>query len=226
MPQVSISPSVLAADLGRLADEVAAATQAGADSLHVDVMDGHFVPNLSFGAGVVAAVRRATTAFVDAHLMIEAPERWVDAYADAGADGITVHPEATPHLHRALQAVRDRGLRVGLAVNPLTPLSVVDAALDEVDLVLIMSVDPGFGGQRYLPGSDARLATVRGWIDQRGLAVRLQVDGGIDAVTAPRAAAAGADILVAGSAVFGAPGGAAAGMAALAQALVSSRRPI
>ncbi len=226
MRPVSIAPSVLAADLGRLADEVAAVVEAGAESLHVDVMDGHFVPNLSFGAGVVAAVRRATSTFVDVHLMIEAPERWVDAYADAGADGITVHPEATPHLHRALQAVRDRGLQVGLAVNPLTPLSVVDAALDEVDLVLIMSVDPGFGGQRYLPGSDARLTTVRGWIDQRGLAVRLQVDGGIDPVTAPRAVAAGADILVAGSAVFGAPGGAAAGMGALRQALVSSMRPI
>jgi ribulose-phosphate 3-epimerase len=223
---VLIAPSLLAADLARLAEAVAAADAAGADAHHVDVMDGHFVPNLTFGPGTVAALRRTTRATLDVHLMIEAPERWIDAYADAGADGVTVHAEATPHVHRALRRVRERGLTVGVALNPGTPLAALEPVLDEVDLVLLMSVDPGFGGQRYLPAVAGRLRTVRGWLDARGSGARLQVDGGIDVASAPAAVAAGADFLVAGSAVFGAADGPSAALARLRQAVASSIRPM
>lgn len=225
MHPVLLAPSLLAADLGRLAEAVAAADAAGADAHHVDVMDGHFVPNLTFGPGTLAALRRATTATLDVHLMIEAPERWIEAYADAGADGLTVHAEATAHLHRAVRLVRERGLTTGVALNPGTPLAALEPVLDEVDLVLLMSVDPGFGGQRYLPAVEGRLRTVRGWLDARGSRARLQVDGGIDATTAPAAVAAGADFLVAGSAVFGAADGPAAALERLRQAVASSIRP-
>ncbi len=226
MHPVLLAPSLLAADLARLADAVASADAAGADAHHVDVMAGHFVPNLTFGPGTVAALRHATEATLDVHLMIEAPERWIDAYADAGADGLTVHVEATAHIHRALQRIRERGLTVGVALNPGTPLTTLEPVLADVDLVLLMSVDPGFGGQRYLPEVEGRLRTVRGWLDARGSSARLQVDGGIDATSAPAAIAAGADFLVAGSAVFGAADGAAAALERLRQAVASSIRPM
>jgi ribulose-phosphate 3-epimerase len=202
VPDVLIAPSVLAADLAHLADQLAAVEGAGADWIHVDVMDGRFVPNLSFGPLMVAAVRRSTTLPVDVHLMIEAPERTIDAYADAGADGITVHAEATPHPHRALQRVRDAGLRVGLAVNPLTPLGVFDDAWSDIGLALLMTVNPGFGGQRFIASSVARLERLRAARERAGSACLIQVDGGIDTTTAARAVLAGADVLVAGSAVF------------------------
>ncbi len=210
MSGIRIAPSVLAADLGRLAEQVAAVEAAGAEGIHVDVMDGHFVPNLSFGPSVVAAVRRSTSCFVDVHLMIDAPERWASAYVDAGADLVSVHAEATPHVHRALAAVREAGAQVGLAVNPLTPLTVLEDAFDELDLAVVMAVDPGFGGQRFLSRALARLERLRELRSVRGVDTLLQVDGGISVKTIGDARRSGADVAVAGSAVFGASDAAAA----------------
>ncbi len=199
---VRIAPSILSADFARLGDEVRAVEAAGADWVHVDVMDGHFVPNITIGAPVVKALRRVTTLPLDVHLMITEPERYVQDFAAAGADIITVHAEATVHLERVLQVIRGLGKKAGVSLNPHTPESALDYVMHCVDLVLVMSVNPGFGGQSFLPSVLPKIAKIREKIDNSGRAIHLEVDGGIKVGTAKQVAAAGADVLVAGSAVF------------------------
>lgn len=200
---VRLAPSILAADLAHLGEQVALAEEGGADFIHLDVMDGAFVPNLTFGPNLVHACRRVTDLPLDVHLMMQRPEAWLEAFVDAGASIVTVHDEVSPHLHRTLQRIRELGARPGLAVNPLTPLARIEEALPELDLVLVMSVNPGFGGQRWIPASAERLRRVREWIAARHHECLLEVDGGITVDTAPEAVRAGADVLVAGSSVFG-----------------------
>jgi ribulose-phosphate 3-epimerase len=202
-----IAPSILAADFSRLGEEVRAVEAAGADLVHVDVMDGRFVPNITLGPLVVAAVRKTTKLPLDVHLMIVEPERYVDAFARAGADRISVHLEASPHLHRTVEQIRETGKKAAVAVNPHTPLDGLDVVLPELDMVLLMTVNPGFGGQRFIEAVLPKIRALRAEIDRRGLDLDIQVDGGIDAQTAPEVVAAGATVLVAGSAVFHAPGG-------------------
>ena len=198
-----LAASILTADFTRLGEEVAAAERAGVDWIHVDVMDGHFVPNLSFGPLVAQALRRATSLPLDVHLMVYQPENLIAAFADAGAASITVQVEACTHLQRTVQQIRDLGVRPGVALNPATSLSTLDEILPELDMVLIMSVNPGFGGQVYLPGSTRKIARLRHWLDEAGLAgVDIEVDGGIKADNAAGVIAAGASVLVIGSAVF------------------------
>ena len=199
-----IAPSILAADFGRLAAQVESVEQAGADWIHVDVMDGHFVPNLTIGPVVVEAVKRVTRLPLDVHLMIEQPERYVDAFVKAGAATVGVHVEACPHLHRTVGQIREAGARASVVLNPGTPASAVEAVLGDVDQVLVMTVDPGFGGQSFIDSMIPKIAELRGWIDERGLDVDLEVDGGISKRTIGAAARAGADVFVAGTAVFGA----------------------
>ncbi len=205
---VRIAPSILSADFARLGEEVRAVTAAGADYLHVDVMDGHFVPNLTIGPAVVKALRPHSALPFDVHLMIAPVDPFLDAFAEAGADIITVHPEAGPHVHRTVQRIKALGKRAGVSLNPATPAKMLDYLIDDIDLVLVMSVNPGFGGQSFIDSQLRKIAAIRKMIDATGRQIDLEVDGGIDPATAVRAVAAGADVLVAGTATF--RGGAAA----------------
>jgi ribulose-phosphate 3-epimerase len=215
---VLIAPSILASDFGRLAEQLQEAERAGADLIHVDVMDGRFVPNITIGPLIVEACRRATALPLDVHLMIEEPERYVEAFRAAGAEWLTVHAEATVHLHRTLERIREAGARPGLAVNPYTPLTVFRDALPSLDQALLMSVDPGFGGQPFIPATLARLRTLRSWRDELQPACRIEVDGGIAEKTIAAAAEAGAEVMVAGSAVFGGESAMASNIAKLRRA--------
>jgi len=198
-----LAPSILSADLAHLADELERVERGGAGLIHVDVMDGHFVPNLALGPSIVAAARRSSRLPIDVHLMIENAERYLAPFADAGADWISVHVEAQVHLERTIAAIKDRGLKAGAVLNPATPLQALDEILSELDYVLIMSVNPGYGGQRFLPGSLDKLRRLRGQVKERGLATQLEVDGGVDLHNVRQLVEAGADVLVAGTAVFG-----------------------
>ncbi|HEY1932913.1 MAG TPA: ribulose-phosphate 3-epimerase [Acetobacteraceae bacterium] len=212
MPErrITIAPSLLSADFARLREEVAAVEAAGADWLHFDVMDGHFVPNISFGPVVLKAIRAHTKLPLDVHLMISPVDPYISAFAEAGADHALVHPEAGPHLHRSLQHIRAHGMKAGVVLNPATPIDVVAWVLDLVDIILVMSVNPGFGGQQFLPSQLPKIAALRGLIDAADHPIALAVDGGVAPATAPLAIAAGADTLIAGTAVFSAPDYAAA----------------
>jgi ribulose-phosphate 3-epimerase len=227
---VKIAPSFLTADLARLGEEVRAAEAAGADYLHLDVMDGHFVPPITFGSLVVAAVRRLTSLPLDIHLMVERPERHLEAFAQAGAQTgarpgasiLNVHVEACPHLHRVAQQIRDLGCRAGVCLNPATPASAVEEVLSEVDQVMVMGVNPGWGGQTLIPSTLSKVRHLRAVLDERGLGVDIEVDGGVNVETAPRCVEAGARVLVAGSCVFNDRASVAENMQALRQGLVQA----
>jgi ribulose-phosphate 3-epimerase len=200
--QVKLAPSILSADFARLGEQVAEATRAGADYIHVDIMDGHFVPQITIGAPVVATIRSWTDLPLDVHLMIKAPENQIRQFADAGADIITVHAEACPHIHRAVQIIKESGVKAGVAINPGTPIDALSEILASLDLVLVMTVNPGFGGQTFIEDALDKIARLRADLDKKGLGAELEVDGGINAEIAPRVVQAGARVLVAGAAVF------------------------
>lgn len=217
---ILIAPSILSADFARLADEVAAVERAGADLLHIDVMDGHFVPNLTVGPPIVEALKKVTKLPLDVHLMITNADAFIPEFADAGADYLTVHVEACPHLHRTVQSIKERGVKAGVTLNPATPLPSLQEILSEVDLVLIMSVNPGFGGQKFIPSVLNKVATARAMLDRIQSPALLEVDGGIKVDNASQVVAAGATVLVAGSAVFS-----SRDYAATIAALRASRQP-
>lgn len=201
---IKVAPSILSADFSQLGAELIKIEEAGADWVHIDVMDGHFVPNLTFGPPVVAAIRKVTKLPFDVHLMVNNPQDLIEPFVKAGADIITVHAETAPHLHRLLQTIKAQGKKAGVSLNPSTPLAVIEEVLADIDMVLIMSVNPGFGGQKFIPGAVDKIARLRSMLVQRNLTVDIEVDGGINADTAKQVIAAGANILVAGSAVYGA----------------------
>ncbi len=215
--KIQIAPSLLAADFGRLGEDALAAEAAGADMLHVDVMDGHFVPNITVGPGVVAAIRKRVKIPLDVHLMISDPDSFIGPFADAGADILTVHAEVLPHLHRTLQVIRNRRIRAGVSINPATPLKNIEAVLEETDLALLMTVNPGFGGQQFIRAVLSKIRELRDLVGRRGFRLDIEVDGGINPLTAREAVEAGANVIVAGTAVFG-----AADLAAAIQSLRGS----
>jgi ribulose-phosphate 3-epimerase len=214
-----IAPSILSADFSRLGEEIAAVEAGGADWIHVDVMDGHFVPNITIGPVVTRGARRATELPLDVHLMIEEPDQYVQAFVDAGAHVITVHQEACRHLHRTLHLIRELGALAGVALNPATPLESVRDVLPEIDLLLVMSVNPGFGGQSFIPASTEKVRRARRMLDEVGSTALIEIDGGVDTGNAREIAAAGVDVLVAGSAVYGHPSGPAEGVRAIRSVL-------
>ena len=212
---IQIAPSILSADFTRLADEVRTVERAGADRIHIDVMDGRFVPNISMGPFIVEAIDSLTELPLEAHLMIEEPDRYIDVFMEAGADVIIVHQENTAHLHRVVQSVRERGKQAGVALNPATPAQALDGIIDELDLVLVMSVNPGFSGQRFIASVLPKIREIRRTLSDRKIACDLEVDGGVNADTAQAVASAGANVLVAATAVFKHPDGAAEGIRTL-----------
>lgn len=218
-PRVLIAPSLLSADFANFAEAARAAREAGAELLHFDVMDGVFVPNITFGAQTVRALRHHSDAIFDVHLMIVQPERYIEEFAQAGADIITVHAEACVHLQRVLAQIRECGVRAGVSLNPATPLSVIEYVLPDIDLLLVMTVNPGFGGQRFIPEMLRKIARARAMLDEAGSDAWLEVDGGINGVTTPMVVRAGARVLVAGSSVFGHPEGVQAGVEELRRAV-------
>jgi ribulose-phosphate 3-epimerase len=219
-----IAPSILAADFARLGEQVQAAQRGGGALVHLDVMDGHFVPNLTIGPAVVKAVSRVTRLPLDVHLMLEDPDRFLGAFADAGAASMAVHVEVLPHLHRTLQEIRRLGCRAGVAINPSTPVGALEEVVEELDYVIVMSVNPGFGGQAFIPRSESKVRAVRTLLDRAGRGASVAVDGGVDLSNAARLVAAGADILIAGASIFGQPDAEAATRALLAAASATVAR--